>query len=171
MAGKNVKFMVLVLLVCGMVGLMACAGHKAVKEGSGQGDATSGQKMTAEEEAIFLEEKRAQEAFVNEDVYFDFDQSLLTAAACEVLERKASWLNANSEATVTIEGHCDERGTAEYNIALGEQRARGAKAFLVDLGIASDRISTVSYGEEQPADPGHDEGAWAKNRRAHFVIH
>ena len=69
-----------------------------------------------------------------------------------------------------IEGHCDERGTAEYNIALGERRARSAMDFLVDLGISASRLSTVSYGEERPLDPRHNEAAWAKNRRAHFVI-
>ncbi len=71
---------------------------------------------------------------------------------------------------MTIEGHCDERGTAEYNLALGERRAVAARAYLVSLGIAADRLRTVSYGKEFPFDPGHDERAWAKNRRAHFVI-
>jgi len=80
-----------------------------------------------------------------------------------LIKRYASW-------TVTIEGHCDERGTAEYNLALGERRAIAVRAYLVSLGIAADRLRTVSYGKEFPFDPGHDEAAFAKNRRAHFVI-
>ena len=79
-------------------------------------------------------------------------------------------LSAPSTWTVTIEGHCDERGTAEYNLALGERRAGAARAYLVSLGIPSDRLQTVSYGKEFPFDPGHDEAAFSKNRRAHFVI-
>jgi peptidoglycan-associated lipoprotein len=76
----------------------------------------------------------------------------------------------NTFATVTIEGHCDERGTDEYNIALGERRANSAKRYLVNLGVDSSRLETVSYGEEKPVDSGHNEAAWKKNRRAHFVI-
>ncbi len=81
----------------------------------------------------------------------------------EVLKKYPSW-------QVTIEGHCDERGTAEYNLALGERRAVSARTYLVSLGIPADRIKTVSYGKEFPFDPGHDESAWSKNRRAHFVV-
>jgi peptidoglycan-associated lipoprotein len=84
-------------------------------------------------------------------------------AAAQVLKQQANW-------QVTVEGHCDERGTAEYNLSLGERRALAAKAYLVSLGIAADRLRTVSYGKEFPFDPGHDDSAWAKNRRAHFVI-
>jgi peptidoglycan-associated lipoprotein len=80
-----------------------------------------------------------------------------------VLKKYSSW-------AVTVEGHCDERGTAEYNLALGERRAIAARAYLVSLGIAADRMRTVSYGKEFPFDPGHDESAFSKNRRAHFVI-
>ena len=80
-----------------------------------------------------------------------------------MLKRNPSWV-------VTIEGHCDERGTAEYNLALGERRANAARAYLVSLGIPADRLRTISYGKEFPFDPGHDEAAWARNRRAHFVV-
>ncbi len=75
-----------------------------------------------------------------------------------------------STVKIQIEGHCDERGTAEYNLALGERRANSAKKYLVSLGIPADRLSTISYGKEMPLDPGHNEEAWAKNRRAHFII-
>lgn len=108
---------------------------------------------------------------MQEDIYFDFDRAFLSAMAQENLKRKAEWLLANQAATVTIEGHCDERGTSEYNLALGERRAESAKSFLLDLGIAAKRLSTVSYGEEKPVDPRSTEEAWAKNRRAHFVVY
>ena len=89
-------------------------------------------------------------------------QGVLTQNA-EMLKKNASWV-------ISIEGHCDERGTAEYNLALGERRALAARAYLVSLGIQADRLRTVSYGKEFPFDPGHSEGSWAKNRRAHFVV-
>jgi len=108
---------------------------------------------------------------MQEDIYFDFDKSTLTPSAQDNLLRKAEWLRANPDATVTIEGNCDERGTNEYNLALGDRRAEAAKAFLVDLGIDPARITTISYGEERPVDPRHNEEAWAKNRRDHFVVH
>jgi len=87
-----------------------------------------------------------------------------------VLDANAKLLRDNAGAGITIEGHCDERGTAEYNLALGEKRALAAKTYLVSLGVPADRVRTVSYGKEFPFDPGHDEGAWSKNRRAHFVV-
>ncbi len=107
---------------------------------------------------------------MQEDIYFDFDKSTLTPAAQDSLLRKAEWLRENPDATVTIEGHCDERGTNEYNLALGDRRAESAKAFLADLGIDPARLTTISYGEERPVDPRSTEEAWAKNRRAHFVV-
>lgn len=139
-------------------------------------------RRRAEEEAarIKAEKMREEEAtrkavaamqmFLNEDAYFDFDSSALTAAAQDVLRRKAQYLDANPGVNVLIEGHCDDRGTNEYNLALGERRAQSAKMFLVDLGIAASRLNTISFGEERPVDTGQNEEAWAKNRRAHFVI-
>jgi peptidoglycan-associated lipoprotein len=103
-------------------------------------------------------------------VFFELDSSELVATSQKVLDQNASLLKRYATWTVTIEGHCDERGTAEYNLALGERRAIAARAYLVSLGIAADRLRTVSYGKEFPFDPGHDENAYAKNRRAHFVI-
>jgi peptidoglycan-associated lipoprotein len=107
---------------------------------------------------------------MQEDIYFDFDKSTLKPAAQDNLMKKAAWLRANPNATVTIEGHCDERGTNEYNLALGDRRADSAKAFLVDLGIAASRLTTVSYGEERPVCNQQNEECWSKNRRAHFVL-
>ena len=112
----------------------------------------------------------ASSIFENEDIYFEFDSIRLSPDAQEILTKKARWLRANPDATITIEGHCDNRGTNEYNLALGEGRAQSARAFLVDLGIEPSRLNTISYGEERPLDGTQTEEAWAKNRRAHFVI-
>lgn len=112
----------------------------------------------------------AREKFVKQDVNFAFDSSVLDATAQAILKEKAAWLKSNPSVATTIEGHCDERGTVAYNIALGERRAESAKAFLVNLGIPSARMTTISYGKEKPLDPGHNEQAWAKNRRAHFIL-
>ena len=112
----------------------------------------------------------AREMFENEDVFFEFDSASLTAEAQEILRAKAEWLRDNPGVRVLIEGHCDERGTNEYNLALGDRRAFSSKAFLTDLGIDDARISIISYGEERPIASGASEEAWAKNRRTHFVI-
>lgn len=103
-------------------------------------------------------------------IFFDFDQYVLTDEARQILADNAAYLKANSGAEVKIEGHCDERGSDEYNLALGERRALAAKNYLVSLGISPDRLSIISYGEEMPLDPGHTEAAWAKNRRAEFKV-
>ena len=103
-------------------------------------------------------------------VFFELDSSEIGGEGQAVLNANATALKRYTTWTVTIEGHCDERGTAEYNLALGERRAIAARAYLVSLGIPADRLRTVSYGKEFPFDPGHDETAWSKNRRAHFVI-
>jgi peptidoglycan-associated lipoprotein len=103
------------------------------------------------------------------DAFFDFDEASLRADAKSALENNAKWMQANSGSNVIVEGHCDERGSVEYNLALGERRAKAAKEYLVSYGIAAGRITTISYGKERPFDPGHDENAWSQNRRAHFV--
>jgi len=103
-------------------------------------------------------------------VFFELDSAEVDSTGQAVLDANATALKKFSAWTVTIEGHCDERGTAEYNLALGERRAVAARTYLVSLGISADRLRTVSYGKEFPFDPGHDEAAWQKNRRAHFVI-
>jgi peptidoglycan-associated lipoprotein len=103
-------------------------------------------------------------------VFFGLDSSDVDAQAQQSLNADAEILKKYPTWTITIEGHCDERGTAEYNLALGERRALAAKTYLVSLGISADRLRTVSYGKEFPFDPGHNEAAWSKNRRAHFVV-
>jgi peptidoglycan-associated lipoprotein len=104
------------------------------------------------------------------DIHFDYDQSSLTDEARGILEKHALWMQNHREAKVMVEGHCDERGTVEYNLALGNQRAQVTRDYLASLGVAADRLRTTSYGKERPLDPGHDEAAWAKNRRAHFAV-
>lgn len=103
-------------------------------------------------------------------VFFDLDSSDVNAASQQVLQENAEVLRRNGRWQITIEGHCDERGTAEYNLALGERRALSARTYLLSLGIPAERVRTISYGKEFPFDQGHDEAAWSKNRRAHFVI-
>jgi peptidoglycan-associated lipoprotein len=102
--------------------------------------------------------------------FFGLDAGELDAEAQRVVQSNAELLKKYQSWVITIEGHCDERGTAEYNLALGERRAVAVKTYLVSLGIAPDRLRTVSYGKEFPFDPGHSEASWSKNRRAHFVI-
>jgi len=104
-----------------------------------------------------------------ESIYFDFDLWVIRDDQKEIIVKDAEWLNADPQAKVRIEGNCDERGTSEYNLALGQKRAEAAKGFLKGLGISENRMETISYGEERPLDPGHDEAAWAKNRRVDFV--
>ena len=134
------------------------------------------EKEEVKEEVVEKEEVAAEpvakisDVVMQEDIYFEFDKSTLTPAAQDNLLRKAEWLRENPDATVTIEGHCDDRGTNEYNLALGDRRAESAKAFLADLGIDASRLASISYGEERPVDPRSNEEAWAKNRRAHFVV-
>jgi peptidoglycan-associated lipoprotein len=113
---------------------------------------------------------RARAAFENTDIFFEYDSFDLTADAKKILAEKAGFLSSHPRIKIRIEGNCDERGTEEYNLALGERRAKAAQDYLVFLGVSPERIATVSYGEEKPADPRHDEAAWVKNRRDHFAI-
>jgi len=144
------------------------------------------ERARAEEEASKAKEKDFQKSLVAKkypgiegevlestllkDIRFDFDRYDVRPEDVGILKENAALLAKYTRMKVQIEGHCDERGTAEYNLALGERRANSAKKYLVSLGIPEGRISTISYGKERPLDPGHNEEAWAKNRRAHFVI-
>ena len=147
------------------------------EEAMSEADILAERAMMAEQQAREAEAMRqgemaemAQAAFVNEDINFAFDSFLLAPEAERILGEKAAWLQDNANVGVQIEGHCDEHGTSDYNLALGERRANAVQQYLTVLGIDSGRLSTISYGEEQPLDPGHDEAAWGRNRRAHFVI-
>jgi len=107
---------------------------------------------------------------LQQDIFFEFDKATLMPEARESLTKTGAWLRVNTDVLITIEGHCDERGTNGYNLALGDRRAESVKTFLTDLGIDRSRLTTVSYGEERPFVRGQGEAAWAQNRRAHFLI-
>ena len=107
---------------------------------------------------------------VGDRVFFGYDSSDLDSDALELLQDQVAWLKQNSDVTVTIEGHCDERGTREYNLALGEKRAQAVKNYLIGLGVNPDRVSTISYGKERPAVVGSNDGAWAQNRRSVTIV-
>lgn len=124
------------------------------------------ERLRAEEAA----REAARQAFLNENIQFDFDSAVLSERAQQILKRKADYLSANPSVITTVEGHCDERGTEIYNVALGDRRAVSVKKYLVALGIGSQRLGTISYGEEKPLAAEHDEASWAMNRRAQFVI-
>lgn len=126
--------------------------------------------LEEEERKVEAEMKAFPKAFPETDIPFAFDRYALTADAREILKEEADWLKMNKDIRVLIEGHCDERGTNAYNLVLGERRAAAVKRYLIQLGIEGERLSTISYGEEMPLDPGQNEAAWGKNRRVHFVI-
>ena len=148
-----------------------------VKEGAekpkvqvGPSDQELREKALKEEEAKRLKAAAEKANFESEDIHFDFDQYSLSDDDQKILNKKAQWLKDFPTAKVAIEGHCDERGSAEYNLALGQKRADAAMKYMTSLGIAANRLSTISYGKEKPLDPASNEAAWAKNRRAHFVL-
>jgi len=130
--------------------------NKGAVQGGGQTPPTSTGTNTVQQ--------RLAEA--GNTIYFALDRSDITAESRQVLVRQAAVLNQNPSVTVTVEGHCDERGTVEYNLGLGERRANATKQGLIALGVAAGRINVISYGKERPVDPGHNDQAWAKNRRA-----
>jgi peptidoglycan-associated lipoprotein len=110
------------------------------------------------------------ESSLLKDIHFDFDKYDIRPEDAGILKQNAEVLKKYHKVKIQIEGHCDERGTNEYNLALGERRANSTKRYLLSLGVSPERISTISYGEERPLDPGHNEEAWTKNRRAHTII-
>ena len=189
-----------IVLVFSFTMFAGCAEKKAVvKEGAAQDQQIASDKAAkdaaAKEEADRLARERAEreaaERLAREkaskeqvakveaatvaadpvkDIYFDFDKSNIRPDAREVLKANADYMLKNSAASIIVEGHCDERGTAEYNMALGQRRAQEAMKYLVNLGVKGSALKAISYGKERPIDPGHDEAAWAKNRRAHFEL-
>jgi peptidoglycan-associated lipoprotein len=169
MGRRLIPFVALGLLLS-LVG----TGCSTKKKGVGEGDDVA--KLSDQElaGAGSLERNKAglnpTEGGPLADVPFAFDSSELDETARQTLRANSDWLKDNSKAKVEIEGHCDERGTVEYNLALGAKRARAAKDYLVTLGVAADRLTTISYGEELPLCREHDEACWQRNRRAHFVV-
>ena len=130
------------------------------------GGATSGATATPARPAV----REFSEIAALQDIYFDFDQSTIKPEAARTLDANASWMKSNANHLILIEGHCDERGTNEYNLALGERRARSTMNYLVAQGVQANRITIISYGEERPVCTEKTEACWAKNRRAHFLV-
>ncbi len=131
------------------------------------------EEVTKEQPPVVMEQPIVKETGPSgalADIYFDFDRSDIRPDAKQDLEENTRWFKVNSRGRVKIEGHCDERGTTEYNLALGQRRAEAAKRFLVALGVDASRVSTISYGEERPVCTDHQEGCWSKNRRDHFAV-
>tara|TARA_Y200000002_G_scaffold374160_1_gene374446 strand:- start:5811 stop:6335 length:525 start_codon:yes stop_codon:yes gene_type:complete len=166
------KFLISTILV---LFVAACATKpKDSADASGSGE-TSADSSVSTEDGIITETAGSgviagsqEDLIVNvgDRVFFGYDSSDLDSDALELLQDQVAWLKQNSDVSVTIEGHCDERGTREYNLALGEKRAQSVKNYLIGLGINPDRVSTISYGKERPAVVGSNDGAWSQNRRS-----
>jgi peptidoglycan-associated lipoprotein len=186
---KKIFVMVVLLSVFLITG---CADKKVVRpvqqEIQQQQQPVAAPKETAERKGLIKPEERIteqqlakietkdelakykEESGLFKDIYFDFDKYDVQEDAKAILQNVASWLLKNNSAKILVEGHCDERGTNEYNLALGDRRSRAVRDYLVALGIGSNRIETISYGEEKPVCAEKTEECWAKNRRAHFVV-
>ncbi len=198
MGKKMMTGMIVLAFICSSFLLMTSCAKKQIQVSEPVQPATQEVKAEADEAAKAAEEAKSaseQEArdeaerqarlrdlkmaqkladeirnFEAENIYFAFDRSDLTDESKSALREKGNWLRANGDYSVNISGNCDERGTAEYNLALGERRAHAAKKFLMGLGISENRLATISYGEERPVDPGHNDEAWAKNRNDQFTL-
>ena len=182
---------VCILIVVGMLLLVGCA-PKTVqtvqrpttsiteRSLSDQKGATDDRGTITEEELARVERERERERLLREqdgtvetamnDVNFDYDSYAINSSELPKINAVGNYMKKNRETKIVAEGHCDERGTVEYNLALGQKRAEAVKAYLVKMGVDGDRISAISFGKEVPVDPGHAEDAWARNRRAHFKI-
>ena len=194
------SFTILILILCLGLILTGCPKKTAIKEEpsvtkeeAARLEAERAAKEAREKELARIREEQARkakeefekslmakkepgiegevfESKLFKDVHFDFDRYEIRPGDAEILKQSAVLLSKHRTVKVQIEGHCDERGTHEYNLALGERRANSTKKYLISLGISQDRVSTISYGEEKPSDPGRNEEAWAKNRRAHCIV-
>ncbi len=137
-------------------------------------EAREAQKKEAEKDLVTKKqpgiEGEVQESKALKDIHFEFDRYEIRPADAEILKANAAFLMKLPNRKFQVEGHCDERGTAEYNLALGERRANSVKKYLISLGVSANQVSIISYGKEMPLDPAHNEDAWSKNRRAHTVV-
>jgi len=140
----------------------------SIEEGEVRENIMPAESEVTEEEPQLMAKAEIEAVF--KDIHFDFDKYDIRPDARPILESIASWLNRNTDVNIIIEGHCDERGTNEYNLALGEKRAKATRDYLVSLGIPPSRMAVVTYGEEKPLCTEHNEDCWQRNRRAHFVI-
>jgi peptidoglycan-associated lipoprotein len=163
----NLRFL---SLLAGALLLAACADTTPTTGGAAGGASATTPATPSTSGSVQPGSKEDFVQNVGDRVFFDYDKSDVKAEGRQVLQRQADWLKKYSNVTVTVEGHCDERGTREYNLALGERRATAVKKMLVALGVAANRVSTISYGKERPAVVGSNEAAWAQNRRGVTVI-
>jgi peptidoglycan-associated lipoprotein len=184
------SFIITILILCIALIMMGCPKKTVVKEepsvkkeeaakieAAKKEEATKGEEAARKEleKSLIAKKEPGIEGVVFEssllkDIHFEFDKYDIRPGDAAILKGNAEVLKKYHKVKIQIEGHCDERGTNEYNLALGERRANSAKNYLLSLGVSPERISTISYGEERPSDPGHTEEAWAKNRRAHTII-
>ena len=162
----NLRFL---SLLAGVLLLAACADTTPTTSGAAGANA-AGTPSTPSSGSVQPGTEQDLVQNVGDRVFFDYDKSDIKAEGRQVLQRQADWLKKYSNVTVTVEGHCDERGTREYNLALGERRATAVKKMLVALGVPANRVSTISYGKERPAVVGSNEAAYAQNRRGVTVV-
>jgi peptidoglycan-associated lipoprotein len=174
----NMRWMTVVMLVAGLAlaGCESASDNAGAASGAGKAGtsamngAGAGSQQASRAEGPAPGSQQDLVVNVGDRVFFDFDSYSLRPDARATLEKEAQWMQQNPRVTVTIEGHADERGTREYNLALGERRANAVRDYLVALGVDPNRIKTVSYGKERPVDPRSTEEAWAKNRRGVMVV-
>lgn len=171
---RSDRFMLKLFPLVATVALLTFAGCSSTGSGGKDANGTnplSETDLNAQREARFAGGNiplAEEESGLFRNVYFDFDSAVVNSGGREDAQFNAKVLQENPDVHITLEGHCDERGTAEYNLALGEKRARAVRELLTSLGVPGSRLETISYGKEVPLDPGHDEAAWKKNRRVHF---
>jgi peptidoglycan-associated lipoprotein len=167
----------IVFLLCCGIAAAGCAKKEVVKQDEplAQTAAPSAETTTPVQDQqaakdTTVTDESLKDVMAFDTIYFDFDSFTLSDAARATLDKNAQSMLKRSGDKIRLEGNCDERGSDEYNLALGEKRAKAALNYLLTLGVPQDRLSVISYGEEKPADQGHDEAAWAKNRRVEFII-
>jgi peptidoglycan-associated lipoprotein len=153
-----------------MIGLIAVGCSTKPKNSQDNAAATSADGSNAGLSLELNGDSDSNKAGGLKTVYFGYDSSNLDSSAKETLKSNADFMNSNGSVDIQVEGHCDERGGRQYNLALGERRAKAVRDHLVAMGVAAKRVSVVSYGNERPASEGHDESAWSKNRRGNFVV-
>lgn len=184
MVVQHIRYAQVLLISAALICFIGCAGKKSSRDEALAGipseTVSEGQvpeepiqeSLIGEEglDALRALEVAAQREGALEDIYFDFNQYTLTAEAQAKLQKTAAWLEQHPTVTVLVEGHCDERGSQEYNLALGQRRAVSVESYLSSLGTDAARMETISYGEERPANTGNTEEAWAQNRRVHFTV-
>ena len=167
---KLMVVLVVLAFACGTMLMMSSCAKKQIGTGEAAPAAAPSAPAAAAPSTAGVDKAQDVRAFEAEGIYFDFDKAEIKADAKAILEKKAAWLRANPSYNVKIEGNCDDRGTNEYNLALGDRRAKAAQKFLNALGIGMNRMSTISYGEEKPACTEKNEKCWSKNRRDDFKL-